>query len=181
MALQPFVGPWPILYFRNLFTQSVGLLGRGISMSQGLYLQTGQHKHRINAHTDIHASSGIEDHDPSFRASEDSSCLRLRGPNLVYPFKFYKQYIPVNDNNNNKDVTLILRVWKWSSSHNISTSFCFLTCFLHALLILPRAPPYRHILLFPSHTLCSTSTCCIRRTSDINLNRNLNSCSASKR
>jgi hypothetical protein len=27
-------------------------------------------------HTDIHASSGILTHDPSFRASEDSSCLR---------------------------------------------------------------------------------------------------------
>jgi hypothetical protein len=33
------------------FTQSLGLLGRGISLSQGRYLHTGQHKHRINAHT----------------------------------------------------------------------------------------------------------------------------------
>jgi hypothetical protein len=32
------------------FTQSVGLLGRGISPSQGRYLHTGQHKHRLNAH-----------------------------------------------------------------------------------------------------------------------------------
>jgi hypothetical protein len=30
-------------------------------------------------HTDIHASSGIGTHDPSFRASEDSSCLTPRG------------------------------------------------------------------------------------------------------
>jgi hypothetical protein len=30
--------------------QSVGLLGRGISPSQGCYLHTGQHRHRINAH-----------------------------------------------------------------------------------------------------------------------------------
>jgi hypothetical protein len=28
MALQPFVGPWPPFQFLNLFTQSVGLLGR---------------------------------------------------------------------------------------------------------------------------------------------------------
>jgi hypothetical protein len=35
--------------------------------------------HRINAHTDIHALSGILTHDPSVRASEDSSCLRPRG------------------------------------------------------------------------------------------------------
>jgi hypothetical protein len=34
-----------------IYTQStVGLLGRGISPSQGRYLYTEQHKHRINAH-----------------------------------------------------------------------------------------------------------------------------------
>jgi hypothetical protein len=32
-----------------IYTESVGLLGRGISPSQGFYLHTGQHKHRINA------------------------------------------------------------------------------------------------------------------------------------
>jgi hypothetical protein len=37
-------------------------------------------KHRINArNTDIHALSGIRTHDPSVRASRDSSCLRPRG------------------------------------------------------------------------------------------------------
>jgi hypothetical protein len=37
MALQLFVGPWPFLFqFLDLFTQSVGLLGRGISQSQDL-------------------------------------------------------------------------------------------------------------------------------------------------
>jgi hypothetical protein len=30
MSIQPFVGPWPLLQFRNvLLTQTVGLLGRG--------------------------------------------------------------------------------------------------------------------------------------------------------
>jgi hypothetical protein len=29
MALQPFVGPLPLLQFRNVLTQTVGLLGRG--------------------------------------------------------------------------------------------------------------------------------------------------------
>jgi hypothetical protein len=33
-----------------IYTHSVGLLGRGISLSQGRYLHTEQHKHRINAH-----------------------------------------------------------------------------------------------------------------------------------
>jgi hypothetical protein len=35
----------------SIYTQSVGLLGQGISLSQGRYLHTGQHKHRIKAHT----------------------------------------------------------------------------------------------------------------------------------
>jgi hypothetical protein len=39
--------------FVIIFTKSVGLLGRVISRSQGRYLHTGQHKHGINAHTDI--------------------------------------------------------------------------------------------------------------------------------
>jgi hypothetical protein len=33
-----------------IYTQSVGLLGQGISPSQGRYLHTEQHKRRINAH-----------------------------------------------------------------------------------------------------------------------------------
>jgi hypothetical protein len=62
------------------YTQSVGLLGREISESQGLYLYTEKHKHRINAYNkDIHALNGIRTHDLSVRASEDSSCLRPRG------------------------------------------------------------------------------------------------------
>jgi hypothetical protein len=50
MALQPYLGPWPPFYFLNLYT--VGLLGRGISPSQGRYLHTEQHKHRSKA--DMH-------------------------------------------------------------------------------------------------------------------------------
>jgi hypothetical protein len=59
MDLQPFDGPWPLLQFRNLFTQVEGLLGRVISRSQGRYLHTRQHKRRINTHTDIDALIGI--------------------------------------------------------------------------------------------------------------------------
>jgi hypothetical protein len=72
---------WALAAFSvsRFYTQSVGLLKRGISPLQGLYLNTEQHKHRINAHnTDIHALSGIRNHDPRVRASEDSSCLRPR-------------------------------------------------------------------------------------------------------
>jgi hypothetical protein len=58
------------------FTESVGLLGWGIIPSQGHYLHTGQHEHRINTHKHLHASSGIQTHDPCVSAGEDSSCLR---------------------------------------------------------------------------------------------------------
>jgi hypothetical protein len=61
------------LPFLNL-RHSVGLPGRVISPSQGRYLTQTQNKQ-----TDIHALSGIRTHDPSVRASEDSSCLRPRG------------------------------------------------------------------------------------------------------
>jgi hypothetical protein len=68
MTLQPFIGSWPFLQFRNLLTLVVGLRGRVISPPQGRYLHTGQHKHRKNAHPDIHASSEIRNHDPIERA-----------------------------------------------------------------------------------------------------------------
>jgi hypothetical protein len=56
-----------------IYTQSVGLLGPGISLLQGRYLHTEQHKHRKNA--DIHAASGIRAQDPSVRVAEDGSFL----------------------------------------------------------------------------------------------------------
>jgi hypothetical protein len=46
IALQPFVGPWPLFQFLDLSAESVGLLGRGISPSQGRNLHTGQHTNR---------------------------------------------------------------------------------------------------------------------------------------
>jgi hypothetical protein len=51
MALPAHSGPRPLIQFRNHFSQTVGLLGRVISPSQDRYLNTGQHKHRINTYT----------------------------------------------------------------------------------------------------------------------------------
>jgi hypothetical protein len=80
MALQPLLlGPGLFFNFVIFFTQTVGLLGRVISPSQGLYLYSRQHKHRINANTNIHAWSRIWTYDPSVRASENSSGLRPHG------------------------------------------------------------------------------------------------------
>jgi hypothetical protein len=65
VALQSLKDPGRLTYrrFLELFRQTVGLLGRAISPSQGLYLHrtTQYRKTRIN----IHALSGIRTHGPS--------------------------------------------------------------------------------------------------------------------
>jgi hypothetical protein len=72
--------PRPLIQFRIHFSQTVGLLGRVISSSQGRYLYTGQHKQNKRIHTpNIHSLSGIRTHNPSIRTNEDSSCHRPRG------------------------------------------------------------------------------------------------------
>jgi hypothetical protein len=77
---QPIQGPGLLIQFRNNFSQTVGLLGRAISSSQGLYPHTEQHKQNKRIHTpNIHALRGIRTHDFSVRANEDSSSLRPRG------------------------------------------------------------------------------------------------------
>jgi hypothetical protein len=75
----------PLLEHRNEFPQfldqgqSVGLLGRVISSSQGLYLYTNTEKRtHIHKPLNIHALSGIGSHGPGFRASEDSARLKVR-------------------------------------------------------------------------------------------------------
>jgi hypothetical protein len=82
----PLLSPGLFFSFVIIFTQTVGLLGRVISLSQGRYLYT-QHKHRINAHTDIHTLSGIRTLEPSVRASEDCSCLTSHCPCDRLPLK----------------------------------------------------------------------------------------------
>jgi hypothetical protein len=81
MAIRPFVEPWPLFQFLNHIvprTQSVELLGRGISPSQGRYLQT-KNTNTEKTGTDIHALSGIRTHDPSVRASELFHAFHKKG------------------------------------------------------------------------------------------------------
>jgi hypothetical protein len=67
MALQPF-GPWPLFQFLNPI-QSVGLLGWGISPSQGHYLHTEKRKHSIIAQTPM-PPIGFEPTIPVFKQAE---------------------------------------------------------------------------------------------------------------
>jgi hypothetical protein len=59
--------------------QSVGLLGRVISSSQGLYLYTNRKTHTHSQTLNIHALSEIRTHGPGFRATEDSARLTSLG------------------------------------------------------------------------------------------------------
>jgi hypothetical protein len=65
------------LKLMNIFGQLVGLLGRGISPTQGLYLHRATQY--IKTWTHILASSGIRTRNHSVRAAEDSACLRPLG------------------------------------------------------------------------------------------------------
>jgi hypothetical protein len=56
------------------FFSEVGLLGRVISPSQGLYLNTGQHKHRINAYTH-HTSMPWLGFEPTIPASKRATTV----------------------------------------------------------------------------------------------------------
>jgi hypothetical protein len=74
MALQPFVGPWTLFQFLDPIHSRQDSLDGDQPVARPLYLHT-EHKHT----SDIQALSGIRTHDPSVRASEDTSCLRPRG------------------------------------------------------------------------------------------------------
>jgi hypothetical protein len=81
MALQAHSGPRPLIQLRYHFSHTVGLLGRGISR----YLNTGQHKHRINAY--IHQTAvpwvGFE---PTIPASERAKTVHaLENARLLWP------------------------------------------------------------------------------------------------
>jgi hypothetical protein len=77
MALQPFVGPWPLLQIHNLFLHRRTPWTGDQPVARSLPTQ--DNRNRINAYTDIHPFNGIQTHDPSVRESEGSSCLRPRG------------------------------------------------------------------------------------------------------
>jgi hypothetical protein len=78
MVLQPFVGPWPLLQFRNLFSTDARTPWTS-DQPVGRPLPKHRTEQTQNKRTDIHALSGIRTHYLSVRASEDSSCFRPPG------------------------------------------------------------------------------------------------------
>jgi hypothetical protein len=84
-ALADFSIPWSQ-------PQSVGLLGRGMSPSQGLYLHTEQHKHRINAHrhpcSEWDWNPGPQCSNEGVRFMPRGHCDRLHSPLLLHNVEF---------------------------------------------------------------------------------------------
>jgi hypothetical protein len=81
MALQPFVGPWSLLQFRNLlYTVSRTPWTSDQPLARPLPKHRTIQTQNKRIHTPkFHALSWIRSYDPSVRASEDSSRLRERG------------------------------------------------------------------------------------------------------
>jgi hypothetical protein len=99
VALQPFVGPWSLLQFRNHFTQLVGLLGRGISPSQGHYLHTQDNTNTEQTHTQTSMPwVGFEPTIPAFKRAKTVHALDRAGTviRLLLPY-FTEQRGTVGD------------------------------------------------------------------------------------
>jgi hypothetical protein len=99
LGLPPWNSPFH-LGFLDL-RHSVGLLLRVISLSQGLYLYNKHRKtHTYTQTVNIRTLSGIRTHDPGFRASEDSTRLRLLGyrdrPTCRYRPVFFIKHFAFN-------------------------------------------------------------------------------------
>jgi hypothetical protein len=77
MALQPFVGPWPIFQFLNPIQSRWDSFDGGSDRRKAA-TDTQNNTNTEYKQIDIHASSGIRTHNPSARAGKDVSYLRLR-------------------------------------------------------------------------------------------------------
>jgi hypothetical protein len=107
----------------------VGLPGRVISLSQGLYLNTGQHKHRLkHIHIpNIHALWGIQTHDPGFRVSENSTCLRPLGYRdrlFVYTVFIFHLLLLVEFTHDYKSMQFFIHKNLWSYISSLSHPYC---------------------------------------------------------
>jgi hypothetical protein len=81
VSLQPFVGLWPPLQFRNLFYtdgRTPWTKDQPVARPLSTHRTTQTQNKRIHT-PNIHALSGIRTHDRSVRSSEGSSCLRPCG------------------------------------------------------------------------------------------------------
>jgi hypothetical protein len=101
MALQSFVGPWPLFSFLILYAQPVGLLGRGISQSQGRYLHTEQHKQNKRTQT-FTPWVGFESTITAFERAKPAHALKraatmIAGRQTIRLLKYFRQSHQANE------------------------------------------------------------------------------------
>jgi hypothetical protein len=106
MAVQP-PWAWPLIFSFMIILQTVGLLGRVISSSQGLYLKTGQHEHRINTYT-YQTSVPYVGFKPMIPVSERESSICLRPRKQPLRVLKYYNYICVKQQ---KEIIKSLKAW----------------------------------------------------------------------
>jgi hypothetical protein len=84
------LGPGLLFFSFMIILQTVELLGRVISSSQGLYLNTGQHKHRINTYT-YQTSIPWVGFEPTILASERAKVVHVldRSATVTALFEVY--------------------------------------------------------------------------------------------
>jgi hypothetical protein len=120
MALTAHSGPWPLIHFRNHFSQTVGLLGCVISPPQGRYINIGQHKQNKHIHKpNIHALSGNRTQIP---ASEQAKTVHALGLRPRGYWDWHQEYCGGGDNKQlvlwdiaelpDELMTTLLRTWK---------------------------------------------------------------------
>jgi hypothetical protein len=107
-----------------IILQTVGLLGRVISSSQLLYLNTEQH---IYTHS-IPALSWIRTHDPGFRASDENTSLTLLGyrDRLRGTFSVYTRKVEVYFKNESSIFSPTILVRIYHSAWRQLSGDCFL-------------------------------------------------------
>jgi hypothetical protein len=97
-STQPFVGPRPHFSFLIFYTVGRAPLMGDQLVARPLPSHTGQHLHRINAHTDICASSGIRTYDPSVWAGTKTVYLLDRAATVIGTRnrKIYRRFHKIN-------------------------------------------------------------------------------------
>jgi hypothetical protein len=130
VALQSLMDLGRLTYrrFLELFRQMVGLLGRVISPSQGLYLlRTTQHR---KTRTNIHALSGIRPHDPSNQLAKTHASDRTATVTGWYRSILCIKFSWSVDSLIMKSDGFLFVSCLWICHRN---KFCFLLCFVISL------------------------------------------------
>jgi hypothetical protein len=90
MALQPFVGPWPLFRFLILYT--VGMTPRTGDQPVTRHLPTYRTTQTQNKRTDIHALSGIRTYDPE-RAKAVYALDRATTATGIFMYEYSLTYL----------------------------------------------------------------------------------------